>query len=251
MTLQEFFVRHPEVAVAFSGGVDSAWLLHQAVRYARRCGAYFVNTAFQPAFELEDAKRTAAQVGADLRVLEVDILACPEVAANPENRCYYCKKRLFTAMAQAAAEDGYPLLLDGTNASDDADCRPGMAALRELSVRSPLRLCGVTKAQVRQGARAAGLPVWDKPSYACLATRIPAGETICREDLERVERGETALMDMGFTDFRLRLRRGGLLQVTGEQQAMARQRWDQIMERLGGDFPGLGLDETPRAARED
>ena len=250
MTLQEFFCQYPEVAVAFSGGVDSAWLLHQAARYARRCTAYFVKTAFQPAFEWEDAKQTAQQVGAELRMLELDILSAPEVTANPADRCYYCKKHLFAAIARAAAEDGYHVLLDGTNASDDAADRPGMRALQELQVRSPLRLCGVTKAQVRQAAKEAGLSVWDKPSYACLATRIPAGTPIRVEDLQRLERGETALMDMGFVDFRLRLRRGGLLQVTADQQPMARSRWEEIAHRLGGDFPALRLDEMPRATRE-
>ena len=250
MTLQEFFAQHPEAAVAFSGGVDSAWLLHEAARYARRCTAYFVNTPFQPAFELADAQATARQIGAELRVLEVDILSVPEVAANPPDRCYHCKKFLFAAIAEAAAEDGYRVLLDGTNASDDAADRPGMRALRELQVLSPLRLCGVTKAQVREKAKAAGLGVWDKPSYACLATRIPSGAAIQPEDLRRVERGEAALMDMGFTDFRLRLKDGGLLQVTAEQQPMARERWQEIMDRLGGNFPALRLDEMPRVTRE-
>ena len=134
MTLQEFFARHPEAAVAFSGGVDSAWLLHEAARYARRCGAYFVNTPFQPAFELADARAAARQMGVELRVLELDILSAPEVAANPPDRCYHCKKRLFTAIAEAAGQDGYRVLLDGTNASDDAADRPGMRALRELEV---------------------------------------------------------------------------------------------------------------------
>ena len=251
MTLEEFFHQYPEVAVAFSGGVDSAWLLHQAARYARRCTAYFVNTAFQPAFEWEDADQTARQVGAELRVLELDILSAPEVTANPADRCYYCKKRLFTALARAAAEDGYHVLLDGTNASDDAADRPGMRALQELQVLSPLRLCGVTKAQVRRSAREAGLSVWDKPSYACLATRIPAGEAIRLEALRRVERGEAALMDMGFADFRLRLREGGLLQVTASQHALARARWEEIAQCLRGDFPQLKLDDTPRPSRED
>lgn len=237
--------------MAFSGGVDSAWLLHEAVRYARRCTAYFVKSAFQPAFELRDAEETAAILGAELRVLELDALADPTVAANPTDRCYYCKRHIFTAIAQAAGEDGYTVLLDGTNASDNASDRPGMRALTELSVHSPLRLCGVTKALARQGAKKAGLPVWDKPSYACLATRIPTGTAITLADLQRVERGEGALMDMGLTDFRLRLRDGGLLQVREEQMAWAKAHWTEIMERLGADLPGLTLDETPRAAREN
>ena len=157
MTMREFFAEHPEAAVAFSGGVDSAWLLHEAVRYARRTAAYFVRTPFQPDFELEDARDTAAQLGAPLRVLDFDILTVPEAAANPPDRCYYCKRALFSRLLEAAGADGFPLVLDGGNASDDAGDRPGMRALRELGVLSPLRLCGLMKAEIRRLAREAGL----------------------------------------------------------------------------------------------
>ena len=102
MTIREFFKENPAAAVAFSGGVDSAWLLHEAVRYAQRTAAYFVRTPFQPDFELEDARETAARLGASLTVVELDILADPAVAANPADRCYYCKKALFTRLLEAA-----------------------------------------------------------------------------------------------------------------------------------------------------
>ena len=108
------------------------------------------------------------------------------MASNPPDRCYHCKRSLFTALLAAAKADGFPVVLDGSNASDDAGDRPGMRALRELEVRSPLRECGLTKSDVRRLAREAGLPVWDKPSYACLATRVPTGTAITREDLGRV-----------------------------------------------------------------
>ena len=247
MTLQEFFQQHPEAAVAFSGGVDSAWLLHQAVRYARRCTAYFVNTAFQPGFELEDAEQTARQVGAELRVLELDILSAPEVTANPSDRCYHCKKRLFTALARAAAEDGYHVLLDGTNASDDAGDRPGMRALRELAVESPLRLCGMTKAHVRAASKEAGLFTWDKPAYACLATRVPTGQAITREDLARVEGAEDALFALGFTDFRVRLLGGGArLQFPERQWAEAASRRRELLDALRPWFSAVTLDLETR-----
>ena len=158
-----FFQENPAVGVAFSGGVDSAWLLHEAVRYARRTAAYFVRTPFQPALEQADAADTARRLGATLRVIDVDILAAPGVAANPPDRCYYCKKALFTRLIAAAAADGLPLVADGSNASDDASDRPGMRALRELGVRSPLRECGVTKSEIRRLAAEAALPVWNKP----------------------------------------------------------------------------------------
>lgn len=246
-----FFQENPAVGVAFSGGVDSAWLLHEAVRYARRTAAYFVRTPFQPAFELADAADTARRLGATLRVIDVDILAAPGVAANPPDRCYYCKKALFTRLIAAAAADGLPLVADGSNASDDASDRPGMRALRELGVRSPLRECGVTKADIRRLAREAELPVWSKPSYACLATRIPAGTAITARDLGRVSRGEAALMREGLTDFRLRLQgEDALLQVRGEQMDLARRLLEKRHEPLLDGFREVRLDETPRESRE-
>lgn len=251
MTLREFFEENPVCAVAFSGGVDSAVLLSAAAAYGRKAAAYFVRTVFQPGFELEDARETAGRLGVELRVLEADILAVPEVAANPADRCYYCKRALFTRLLEEAARDGFPVVLDGGNASDDAGDRPGMRALAELGIRSPLRECGIGKAEVRRMAREAGLRVWDKPSYACLATRVPAGTAVSAAALARVERGETELMALGFSDLRLRLRgEDGLLQVREEQLEMARRLLPEIRERLAGDFRTVWLDEAPRESRE-
>lgn len=248
MTLSDFFAAHPRCAVAFSGGVDSALLLHSAVRYGQRAAAYFVKTPFQPDFELSDAQATAGLLGVPLTVLELDILAVPEAAANPPDRCYYCKRALFRRLLEAAAGDGFPLVLDGGNASDDASDRPGMRALRELGVRSPLRECGLTKSEVRRLAREAGLPVWDKPSYACLATRVPSGVPITAAALARVGEGENLLFSLGFTDFRLRLRGDRfLLQVRGEQMDMARRLLPELCRRLSA---VIGLDPVPRVPRE-
>ena len=251
MKLQDFFRRNPVCAVAFSGGVDSACLLHAAVTCGERTAAYFVKTPFQPDFELEDARQTAARLGAVLKIIEFDVLTIPEIAANPVNRCYYCKRALFTRLIQAAKDDGFPIVLDGCNASDDAGDRPGMQALRELGVRSPLRECGLTKSDVRDMARKAGLTVWNKPSYACLATRIPAGTPITAEDLRRVARGEKLLAGLGLSDFRLRLRGpDALLQVRREQISLAQTILPQARERLMDDFRKIELDDTPRLTRE-
>ncbi len=251
MTLEEFFHENPEGAVALSGGVDSAYLLYAAAKYSRRTAAYFVKTAFQPAFELSDAQTAANHAGASLRVLELDILSMPQVAANPPGRCYHCKRALFSALARAAEIDGFFQIYDGGNASDDVGSRPGMRALRELRVRSPLRECGLGKGDIRALAREAGIGVWDKPSYACLATRVPSGTAITKSDLARVERGEAAVAAMGFTDFRLRLRgEGALLQVREEQLPRAGEQLDEIRYRLSGDFRSLELDLVPRTARE-
>ena len=183
MTLQEFFAENARAAIAFSGGVDSSYLLYAAVQCGADVHAYFAKTAFQPRFELDDARRLAESVGTKLTVLELDALSSEDVARNPANRCYYCKQNIFGNLKRAAAEDGFTLILDGTNASDDAGDRPGMRALREMDVRSPLRECGLTKAEIRRLSHEAGLFTWDKPAYACLATRIPQGEMITGEKL--------------------------------------------------------------------
>ena len=204
MDLKQFFEQYPRVAIAFSGGVDSAYLLYAASKYAKRVKAYYVNTAFQPRFELDDAGRLAEELGVEMEVLDVDILCHTAVAANPADRCYHCKKILFSEIIRAAKQDGFNLLLDGTNASDDASDRPGMRALAELSVRSPLRECGLTKTQIRELSGIAGLLTHDKPAYACLATRIPTGEAITADKLQRTERCEAYLADLGFRDLRVR-----------------------------------------------
>ena len=196
MELSDFFRLHPAGAVAFSGGVDSSLLVWAAARYGSDWRAYYVHSPFQPAFELADARQVAGQCGLPLTVLEVDVLQNETVAANPPDRCYYCKRRVFSAILHQAAADGYALVIDGTNASDDAGDRPGMRALRELEVRSPLRECGLTKAAVRQLSREAGLPTWDKPAYACLATRVPTGTALTAELLQSVEAAETALAEV-------------------------------------------------------
>ncbi|MDO4749521.1 MAG: ATP-dependent sacrificial sulfur transferase LarE [Eubacteriales bacterium] len=208
MTLKAFFQANPNAALAFSGGVDSAYLLYAAKLYGARIHAYYVRSAFQPQFELEDAKRLAGELGAEMTALDVDVLSDSRITMNSADRCYLCKKKLFAAIREAAEADGFELLIDGTNASDDADDRPGMRAMRELAVRSPLRECGLTKQRIRELSREAGLFTWDKPAYACLATRIPTGEEITKEALQKTEAAENSLFSLGFRDFRVRLFHG-------------------------------------------
>ena len=138
MTLQEFFSQYPKTALAFSGGVDSAYLLYAAGKYAKEVRAYYVKSEFQPSFELEDAKRLASELGADMKVLDMKVLCVPQVKENPFNRCYYCKKAIFGVIMEEAKSDGFTVLIDGTNASDDAGDRPGMEALKELGLKEHL-----------------------------------------------------------------------------------------------------------------
>lgn len=247
MTLQEFFHRNPRAALAFSGGADSAYLLWAGRQWGTDIRPYYVHTPFQPAFELADARRLAEELDIPLTVIELDVLQVPQAAANGPRRCYYCKRALFSALVQRAAEDGYELLLDGSNASDDAGDRPGMQALAELKVRSPLRECGITKPELRRLSREAGLFTWDKPAYACLATRVPTGTSISAHDLARIEAGEAALAGLGFSDFRVRLLEGcARVQVTEEQLPLALGRREDILSALSPLFAGVLLDLQPR-----
>lgn len=243
MNLQDFFLEHPKVALAFSGGVDSAYLLYAAQRYGADVRAYYVKSAFQPQFEMDDAMRLAHELNAEVKVLPVDVLAEPVVAENPSNRCYYCKRRIFATILNAAREDGYSVLLDGTNASDEVADRPGMRALEELAVYSPLRICGLTKDAIRQLSKAAGLFTWDKPAYACLATRVPSGESITEQKLSMTERAEDVLFRLGFTDFRVRLHDGAAkLQVPEDQLAAVLAHREAILEALKPDYTAVVLD---------
>lgn len=247
MDLSDFFAQNPKAAIAFSGGVDSAYLLYAAIQFGAQVRAYYVKSAFQPQFELDDSMRLAEQLKVDLKIVELDVLASKTITENPPDRCYHCKKMIFTAIMKEAREDGFSLLLDGTNASDEEGDRPGMRALEELAVRSPLRLCGLAKDEVRRLSREAGLFTWDKPAYACLATRVPVGETITAEKLAATEASEKYLSALGFTDFRIR-RMGDVarLQVQAGQIGKAIHNREKIVRELGQYYTAVLLDLEPR-----
>lgn len=247
MLLNEYFKAHPKAALAFSGGVDSAYLFYAALRAGADVTAYFVRSAFQPAFALEDARRMAAALGGRLRILELDLLSDPVIAANPPERCYFCKQRMFTALAEAARQDGYTLLLDGTNASDAAEDRPGMRAVEELGVHSPLRLCGLCKDDIRRASRAAGLFTWDKPAYSCLSTRIAGNEALTAAGLSAVEQAEAYLMGLGFSDLRVRTAGGDArLQLRQAQMPLLLARREEILRELKRLFGRVTLDLEAR-----
>ena len=247
MELSEFFAENPRAALAFSGGVDSAFLLYAGMRWGKRLKAYYVRSPFQPEFEYRDALRLARELNAELEVIPKNVLDHGEVTANPPDRCYHCKKAIFSAIAEKAREDGFSLLLDGTNASDQEDDRPGMRALRELSVRSPLRECGLTKDAVRELSRQAGLFTWNKPAYACLATRIPTGTAITEEMLSRTEWAEDYLSGLGFTDFRVRtLGNDAKLQLKARDFPLLLERREEITGELKKRYASILLDLEER-----
>ena len=225
MKLDGFFEENKRIAVAFSGGVDSAYLLYAAVRAGADVKAYCVRSAFQPGFEFEDARKLAELIGTEFEVIEVDVLSDEKVTANPADR---------------------------TNASDDATDRPGTKALQELGIRSPLRECGLSKTEIRRLSKEAGLPTWNKPAYACLATRIRTGEKITAEKLRTTEKAEAIMQDMGFSDFRVRMRgKDALVQIEEGQHADALMRESEIKAALAGLYKEVEIDKTPRLRNID
>ena len=231
------------MALAFSGGVDSAYLLYCASKWAKDVTAYYVKSEFQPQFEYEDALRLASELGAKMTAIPLSVISDEIIRANRADRCYHCKKKIFSAIADAATKDGYTLIIDGSNASDDALDRPGMRATAELKVRSPLREAGLTKSDIRALSKEAGLFTWDKPAYACLATRVPTGEEITKEKLTKTERSEEWLKSIGFSDFRIRLFGGAArIQVKEEQLQLLLEKREEIIDRLGQDYSAVLLD---------
>lgn len=233
MDIQEFFKEHPKIALAFSGGVDSSFLLYAAGKYAEDVKAYYVKSPFQPQFEYEDAMKLASILGAKVTVINVDVLQDENVVSNPVNRCYFCKRQIFGHVIEAAKADGYTEIIDGTNASDDEGDRPGMKALKELRVFSPLKECGITKAEVRRLSKEADLFTWDKPAYACLATRIASGVRIEEDMLATTEKAEDILFEMGFSDFRIRYYEGSArIQVPESQIELLVSKRKEILQAL-------------------
>ena len=248
MNLSEFFKSNPKVALAFSGGVDSVYLLYAAVHSGAEIHAYYVKSAFQPQFELDDARRAVKLLGADMTEIPVDVLSSKEITCNPADRCYYCKKTIFSAITSKAEADGFSVLIDGTNASDDVQDRPGMRAIAELSVRSPLRECGLTKNEIRRLSRDAGLFTWDKPAYACLATRIPTGMEITKDGLRRTEEAESYLFSLGLADFRVRtLGDCARIQVQAAQLEFIIKNRQQIESELKKSYSAVLLDMEVRS----
>ena len=243
MELSDFFATYPKTAVAFSGGVDSAYLLYAATKYAKEVRAYYVKTAFQPQFELDDALRLASELRADMKIIPLDILADKKIVSNTRSRCYYCKKRIFAAIIEQARLDGFSVLVDGTNASDDVDDRPGMKVLDELSVLSPLRLCGLTKDEIRRLSKEADLFTWDKPGYSCLATRISTGHPITDRLLKRTEEAENYLFSLGLSNFRIRtFWDAAKIQVSENDLGLLIKNREKILSKLAESYESVCLD---------
>jgi len=191
------------VAVAFSGGVDSSLLIYVAHKILKnKTRAYTINTPYIANWELDEAKEFCSNYKIPLQILELPIDKA--LLNNPEDRCYVCKTILFKQLKAVARRDGYNFIVDGTNHDDQNDFRPGLKALEELKIRSPLKEAGITKKEIRNISKHFGLPTWDKPAYACLLTRIPHNNAVNPNDLRRIGLAEKFLIDSGYRAVRVR-----------------------------------------------
>lgn len=203
--IQHMLRKMGSLVVAYSGGIDSTLMLkiaHETL--GERALGIMAVSASLPELEQQQAVDIARGIGARLKLIHSDETSDGRYLKNAPDRCYFCKSNVYDHMVAYAQEHGYAFIVDGTNADDQNDHRPGREAARERGVRSPLLEIGVTKKEIRQLGRAYGLPNWDKPAAACLASRIPYGTMITIPMLSQIERAELALREMGFVEFRVR-----------------------------------------------
>ena len=222
------------LAVAFSGGVDSTYLLHEAVKAGKeKVTALIMKTPSVPERELDEAVAFCKSRGISFFVLPADPFSAAGFRENGRDRCYICKHFLFSALLEKAKEEGIPFVADGTNADDRKEFRPGLRALKELDIRSPLAEAGLTKKEIRELSEKEGLPTWNKPSFSCLATRFPYGEELTVEKLRRTEAAENLLAELGFTQRRVRVH-GNLarIEVLPAEISLLLERRDMISSRL-------------------
>lgn len=219
IALKNYLKNLGSVVVAFSGGVDSTFLLKVAKEtLGDKAAALTIVSPYIPKWEIEEAKELVKGIGIRHEFLEVPVII-DEIKFNPEDRCYLCKKAVFTMVKDFANKNGFKYVVDGTNADDTKDYRPGLRALGELDIKSPLLQSDLTKDEIRQLSKELNLPTWDKPPYACLLSRIPYGTELKVEEFDKIEKAEKYLMDNGFRAVRVRSH-GNLARIEVPRESM-------------------------------
>ena len=225
--------------IAFSGGVDSSFLLHRAISLGKmKIVAVTIRTPYMPDREINEAMEFAHSEGIDHKILDIDF---PEIIRhNPKERCYLCKKILFSKIAEFASKNGYQFIVDGTNSDDTGEIRPGLKALKELSVKSPLAEAGLTKKEIRELLMKEGLALWNKPAMACLLTRIPYETEVSEGMLRMLERAEDYLFEKGYPGTRVRLH-GDVARIECLPGYLAKIINDPEREQIVANLKELGL----------